>query len=127
MSIVKSLNRLKNNIFGGPGNTGFSKPPAYKTRIKMQETPVGLLDDDPLRFGTYQFPKDIYHGGQIGHYMIFYVNVMNRTDYAYGDDVINSEQEYQREVAVQQKLEGTSDFGFPIEKIKRKVIKVEKQ
>ena len=122
MSIVKSLNRLKNNIFGGPGNTGFSKPPAYKTRIKMQETPVGLLDDDPLRFGTYQFPKDIYHGGQIGHYMIFYVNVMNRTDYAYGDDVINSEQEYQREVAVQQKLEGTTDFGFPIEKKKYKVI-----
>ena len=23
MSIVKSLGRLKNNIFGGPGNTGF--------------------------------------------------------------------------------------------------------
>jgi len=122
MSIVKSLNRLKNNIFGGPGNTGFSKPPAYKTRIEMQETPVGLLDDDPLRFGTYQFPKDIYHGGQIGHYMIFYVNVMDRSDYSYGGEDGYSEQQYKKEVAVQQQLLGTSDFGFPIEKVKRKVV-----
>ena len=26
MSIVNSLKRLKSNIFGGPGNTGFVKP-----------------------------------------------------------------------------------------------------
>ena len=83
MSIVKSLSRLKNNIFGGfPNNTGFEKPPAYKTRIQMEESPTAILDDDPLRFGTYQFPKDIYHGGQIGHYMIFYVNKMERSDYS---------------------------------------------
>ena len=127
MSLVKSLNRLKNNIFGGPGNTGFSKPPAYKTRIKMQETPVGLLDDDPLRFGTYQFPKDIYHGGQIGHYMVFYVNKMVRSDYSYGGEDGYSEKQYKKEVALNQKLFGTSDFqGFAdASKVVRKVVNLE--
>lgn len=121
MSIVKSLNRLKNNIFGGPGNTGFSKPPAYKTRIEMQETPVGLLDDDPLRFGTYQFPKDIYHGGQIGHYMIFYVNVMDRSDYSYGGEDGYSEQQYQQNISVLQKI-NESNFANALTKPVRKVI-----
>ena len=83
MSIVKSLSRLKNNIFGGPGNTGFSKPPAYRTRINMSDTPTGVLDHDPLQFGTYQYPKDLVQNGQLGHYMIFYVNVFNSTNYSY--------------------------------------------
>ena len=121
MSIVKSLNRLKNNIFGGPGNTGFSKPPAYKTRIEMQETPVGLLDDDPLRFGTYQFPKDIYHGGQIGHYMIFYVNVMDRSDYSYGGEDGYSEQKYQEKVSLFQKINNPFELNA-LTKPVRKVI-----
>ena len=83
MSIVNSLKRLKSNIFGGPGNTGFSKPPAYRTRINMSDTPTGVLDHDPLQFGTYQYPKDLVQNGQLGHYMIFYVNVFNSTNYSY--------------------------------------------
>ncbi len=59
MSIVNALSRLKTNIFGGPGNTGFSKPPPSKVQdINMTNTPVSSLDSDPLKFGTYQFPKD---------------------------------------------------------------------
>ncbi len=84
MSIVNSLKRLKSNIFGGPGNTGFEKPPAYKTRINM-DTPTGILDHDPFQFGTYQYPRDIVENGQLGHYMIFYINVMNATSYSYGE------------------------------------------
>jgi len=123
MSLVKSLSRLKNNIFGGPGNTGFSKPPAYKTRIEMQETPVGLLDDDPLRFGTYQFPKDIYHGGQIGHYMIFYVNKMVRSDYSYGGQDAYSEQKYQEKVSLFQKINNPFELNA-LTKPVRKVVNV---
>ena len=119
MSLVKSLNRLKNNIFGGPGNTGFSKPPAYKTRIKMQETPVGLLDDDPLRFGTYQFPKDIYHGGQIGHYMVFYVNKMVRSDYSYGGEDGYSEQQYQKNVSLFQKINNPFELNALAKPVKK--------
>ena len=122
MSLVKSLSRLKNNIFGGPGNTGFEKPPAYKTRIRMEENPTSILDDDPLRFGTYQFPKDLYQSGQIGHYMIFYVNVMNRTDYSYGPPTL-AEETYTKNVSVLQKLK-ESNFASALAKPKTKRVNI---
>ena len=84
MTIVNVLSRLKTNIFGGPGNTGFSRPPPSKVdAIGMTKTPVSSLYSDPLKFGTYQFPKDVFENGQLGHYMIFYVNVQDRTKYDY--------------------------------------------
>ena len=84
MSIVNALSRLKTNIFGGPGNTGFSRPPPSKVQdISMTNTPVSSLDSDPLKFGTYQFPSDVFENGQLGHYMIFYVNVQDKTKYDY--------------------------------------------
>jgi hypothetical protein len=49
----------------------------------MTNTPVSSIDSDPLRFGTYQFPKDVFENGQLGHYMVFYVNVLDRTKYVY--------------------------------------------
>jgi len=85
MSLVNTLKNLKSNLFGGPGNTGFSKPPPSKVDgIGMTKTPTSSLDSDPLRFGTYQFPKDVFENGQLGHYMVFYVNQQNRSKYAYG-------------------------------------------
>ena len=84
MSIVNALSRLKTNIFGGPGNTGFSRPPPSKVQdISMTNTPVSSIDSDPMSFGTYQFPLDVFENGQLGHYMIFYVNVQDRTKYEY--------------------------------------------
>ena len=83
--IASTLKRLKSNLFGGPGNTGFSKPPPSKVQnIGMTPTPTSSLDSDPLRFGTYQFPRDVFENQQLGHYMVFYVNVQDRTKYYYG-------------------------------------------
>jgi len=85
MSIVNTLKNLRSNLFGGPGNTGFSQPPPSKVQgIGMTGTPTGLLDSDPLQFGTYQFPKDVFENQQLGHYMVFYVNVQDRSKYEYG-------------------------------------------
>ena len=85
MSIVNALSKLKSNLFGGPGNTGFTKPPPSKVGdINMTSTPVSSLDSDPLQFGTYQFPKDVFENQQLGHYMMFYVNVQDRSKYYYG-------------------------------------------
>ena len=85
MSIVNTLKNLKTNLFGGPGNTGFTKPPPSKVQgIGMTGTPISSLDSDPLSFGTYQFPKDVFENQQLGHYMVFYVNVQDRTKYSYG-------------------------------------------
>ena len=85
MSIVNALSKLKSNLFGGPGNTGFSKPPPSKVGdINMTKTPVSSLDSDPLKFGTYQYPKDVFENGQLGHYMVFYVNKRTQSKYEYG-------------------------------------------
>ena len=83
--IASTLKRLKSNLFGGPGNTGFSKPPPSKVQnIGMTPTPTSSLDSDPLQFGTYQFPRDVFENQQLGHYIMFYVNVQDRTKYYYG-------------------------------------------
>ena len=86
MSIVSTLSRLKTNIFGGPGNTGFTKPAPSKVQ-NIGMSPTAVLESDPLRFGTYQFPKDVFENQQLGHYMVFYVNVQDRTKYHYGDKI----------------------------------------
>ena len=83
MSIVNTLKNLRTNLFGGPGNTGFSKPPPSKVQ-DIGMTPTAVLNNDPLRFGTYQFPKDVFENDQLGHYMVFYVNEQKRTKYDYG-------------------------------------------
>ena len=83
MSIVNTLKNLKTNLFGGPGNTGFSMPAPSKVQ-NIGMTPTAVLDSDPLRFGTYQFPKDVFENNQLGHYMVFYVNEQKRTKYDYG-------------------------------------------
>ena len=85
MSLVNTLKNLKSNLFGGPGNTGFTRPPPSKVQgIGMTPTPTSSLDSDPLSFGTYQFPKDVFENQQLGHYMVFYVNVQDRSKYYYG-------------------------------------------
>ena len=85
MSIVNTLKNLKTNLFGGPGNTGFAQPGPSKVQgIGMTGTPTSSLDSDPLSFGTYQFPKDVFENQQLGHYMVFYVNKTNQSKYVYG-------------------------------------------
>ena len=83
MSIVNTLKNLRTNLFGGPGNAGFSQPPPSKVQ-NIGMTPTATVDSDPLRFGTYQFPKDVFENDQLGHYMVFYVNEMKRSKFEYG-------------------------------------------
>ena len=83
-NLFKQLNRLKTNIFGGPGNTGFTKPPASRVQdIDLQESPTGLLRVDPLSTNTFSYPMDVQQNFQNGHYMLFYVNVQDKTKYEY--------------------------------------------
>ena len=84
MSIVNTLSRLKSNLFGGKGNTGYTKPPASRTQdIGMQESPTGLLNENPLGFSSFSYPSDVTNDAQNGHYLLFYVNVQNRTKFEY--------------------------------------------
>ena len=66
MSVFTALNKLKTNIFGGPGNTGFTKPPASRVQdIGIQPSPTGLLDYDPLSLATFSYPLDVIMSRQI--------------------------------------------------------------
>ena len=84
MGIANTLNRLKSNLFGGKGNTGYTKPPASRTQdIGMQESPTGRLGENPLAFSSFSYPSDVTNDAQNGHYLLFYVNVQNRTKFEY--------------------------------------------
>jgi len=108
--IANTLKRLKSNLFGGPGNTGFSKPPPSKVGdINMTKTPTSSLDSDPLQFGTYQYPKDVFENQQLGHYMMFYVNVQDQTKYEYGKS--NQQiKNLEKQKKINNSLIGTSDY-----------------
>ena len=83
-NVFAALNKLKTNIFGGPGNTGFTKPPATTVQdIDLQESPLGKVNRDPLSVSTLSYPMDVQQNFQNGHYMLFYVNVQDKTKYTY--------------------------------------------
>jgi len=86
-NLFTQLNKLKTNIFGGKGNTGFTKPPATRVQdIDLQASPTGLLTDDPLKSTILKYPLDVTQNFQNGHYMLFYVNVQEKTKYDYGKE-----------------------------------------
>ena len=95
--LFNALNSLKSNIFGGKGNTGVTQPPAYKVAsIGMLDTPTSKLSVDPLQFSAFSYPRDVTNNMQNGHYMLFYVNVQNRSKFQYtnpeGEDIAATKQ-----------------------------------
>lgn len=84
-NLFNALNDLKTNIFGG-GNTGQTTPILRKSAIGInEESPVSKLDHDPFAYSSIQYPRDLTSNGGIGHYMLFYVNVQDKTKYNYED------------------------------------------
>ena len=82
-NLFNALNGLKTNIFGG-GNTGKTTPIIRKSAIGInEESPVSRLDHDPFAYSSIQYPRDLTTNGGIGHYMLFYINVQDKTKYVY--------------------------------------------
>ena len=66
------------------GNTGFTKPPSSLVQdIGITPSFTGLLEQDSLSVSTFSYPLDVQSNFQNGHYMLFYVNVQNKTKYKY--------------------------------------------
>jgi len=86
-NLFKKLQGLKTNIFNkvlGGGGRNETKPPATRVQdIDLQSSPTGLLDIDPLAFSTLAYPLDLQQNFENGHYMLFYVNVQNKSKYQY--------------------------------------------
>ena len=90
MSVFAALNKLKTNIFGGPGNTGFTKPPASRVQdIGISPSPTGLLDDDPLSVATFSYPLDVQNNFQNGHYMLFMLMYKTKQNIHIDHQVVN--------------------------------------
>jgi len=85
MALSGFLKGLGTNLFGGaPQRAGSGTSGPTKTDdISLTKSPISSLDSNPLRFGTYQFPKDVFEKQQLGHYMVFYVNVQDRSKFNY--------------------------------------------
>ncbi len=78
-----ALNALKSNILGG-GGTGTVSAIPRKSAIEMADTsPTSALDVDPYQFTSITYPRDLTNSMQYGHYIQFYINVQNKTQYAY--------------------------------------------
>jgi len=52
---------------------------------KADEAIDADLEKDPFRFSTLAYPRDVTQDMANGHYMLFYVNVQNKTKFKYKD------------------------------------------
>ena len=84
-NVFQSLSSLRQNIFGGAGSTGPSSLPPKRTPIELQKDkgPLEKLSNDPLDFSTLAYPLDVVNSPEVGHYMLFYINVNNKTRFPY--------------------------------------------
>jgi len=83
-NLFNALNGLKTNIFGGAGNTGSTTPIARKAAIELADnSPTSKLNNDPFAFSSLSYPLDVTNDMANGHYMLFYINVQNKTKFKY--------------------------------------------
>jgi hypothetical protein len=70
-----AIRQLQSNIKGG--GTSLRESP-----VELRDnSPTSSLDDDPFHFSSISYPRDITSDMANGHYMLFYVNVQNKTKY----------------------------------------------
>ena len=81
-----SINQLANNVFGGTDiSVSLKKSPIER----RDNSPLSTLEGDPYQFSSISYPRDVTYDQQNGHYMLFYINVQNKTKYImnpYGSD-----------------------------------------
>ena len=79
MSLLSDrLGQLLNNIFGA------NVFDVRKSAIELKDnSPTSSLAADPFAFTTLSYPRDVTQDMANGHYMLFYVNVQNKTKYKY--------------------------------------------
>ena len=51
------------------------------TQKNEWQRPISKIDMDPFRFSNLAYPRNVTNNQQNGHYMLFYVNVQNKTKY----------------------------------------------
>ena len=77
-NVSDSLNILASNILGGTDvSVSLRKSP-----IELRDnSPLSTLEGDPYAFSSISYPRDVTYDMQNGHYMLFYINVQNKSKY----------------------------------------------
>jgi hypothetical protein len=111
-NLFNALNDLKTNIFGG-GNTGTTTPILRKTAIDLKDTsPTSMLSNDPFQFTSISYPRKQISEYSNGHYMLFYVNVQNKSKYKYsGYDAQGNSITVGNQVEYEQQRSGSGNQG----------------
>ena len=82
-NLFNALNGLKTNIFGG-GNTGKTTPILRKHAVGMDSTsPTSAANGDPFAFSSISYPRNQVNDYTNGHYILFYVNIQEKSKYEY--------------------------------------------
>ncbi len=86
--VANILSKLRNNILGkGQSsniNYGGGTKMAREAALGIADTsPTARLNKDPLGFSSLSYPRDLINDVTNGHYMLFYVNVQNKTKFPY--------------------------------------------
>ncbi len=74
-------NKSATGAAGGPVNSSQITKSAHEKAL--DHTPTKDLESDPLSYRQISYPRDVSQDMTNGHYMIFYVNVQNKTKYKY--------------------------------------------
>ena len=77
------MQQLANNVLRGTSTTAVAR----KSPIELNHDagPTAHLNDDPFAFSSISYPRDVTQDMQNGHYMLFYINVQNKTKFRYID------------------------------------------
>ena len=72
---------LSSNVFGSKNvANSLRKAPI---EINRDVGPLSTLEGDPFAFSSISYPRDVTMDMANGHYMLFYINVQNKTKYIY--------------------------------------------
>jgi hypothetical protein len=108
MSLLSdSINLLASNVFGGTDiSVSLRKSPIER----RDNSPLATLEGDPYAFSSISYPRDVTYDMQNGHYMLFYINVQNKTKYFMNSE---SNSAIGENVFYQEPVDDEQGFGIP--------------
>ena len=125
-----NANKEQDLVNRNQGQGGNNAESTKKTKKPFQ-TLDGLAGDDPFRFTSLAYPLDVTTDMTNGHYILFYVNVQNKTKYSYngynddghqvtiGDVVEYQDREYE-DPGLRQRIEAGTVSQTEVNKAKYK-------
>ena len=78
--LADQMNQLYSNVISSSKVTDLPR----KSPVELRDnSPLSTLDGDPFAFSSISYPRDVTMDMQNGHYMLFYINVQNKTKFLY--------------------------------------------